>query len=132
MAINEMVFAFSGFRDESLKSQIEAAGGKVMATLGKHTTHLIVKKGAKPSKKLDEAEEKGVKLVDLNEFLAEHEFVLGEKKKVEKKTPEHSDHSGDEEKPAKPAKKTSKKSTIAKIDAMIEEMKQLKALLESE
>ena len=145
MSLSEMVIVFTGFRDESLKAQIEAEGGKVSTTLVKDTTHLLVKKGAKPSKKLDEAKTHGIDALDLAEFIAEHNFHLSEKKPRAKKSksddePSHEEPSHDEadevdeaaEKPKKaekPKAKKSKSSAIERIDAMIEELKKLKAEL---
>lgn len=75
-----MTIVFSGFRDDTLKSQIEAAGGKVVASITKSTTHLLAKKEAKPSKKQEEAEEKGIEVLILEDFLEGHEFKQGDKK----------------------------------------------------
>lgn len=80
MSCANMTFVFSGFRDDTLKTQIESQGGKVSATLTKSVTHLIAKKEAKPSKKLEEAKEKDVEIVFLEDFLEEHDFKEGEKK----------------------------------------------------
>lgn len=75
-----MTFVFSGFRDDTLKSQIESAGGKVSASLTKSVTHLLAKKEAKPSKKLEEAEQKGIVIMFLEDFMEEHDFKAGDKK----------------------------------------------------
>jgi hypothetical protein len=80
-----MVIVFSGFRDDTLKSQIENAGGKVAGSLVKTATHLLVKKDGKHSKKNDEAKEKGITILDLAEFVSVHNFHLAEKKPREKK-----------------------------------------------
>lgn len=80
MSCANMNIVFSGFRDDTLKSQIETAGGKVGASISKSTTHLLAKKEGKPSKKLEEAEEKGIKILFLEDFVEEHEFKQGEKK----------------------------------------------------
>ena len=79
-----MVIVFSGFRDESLKAQIEVQEGKVHNALVKDATHVLVKKDAKPSKKLEEAKEKGIECLDLAAFLIEHEFALLSKEKKAK------------------------------------------------
>jgi HSP90 family molecular chaperone len=93
-----MIIVFSGFRDEKLKEQIEEKDGKVYNALVKDATHVLVKKGAKPSKKLEEAKEKGLEILDLQEFLDEYEFSLAKKDKKK---------SDDEEE--KPKKKATKK-----------------------
>jgi hypothetical protein len=85
MACTDMVIVFSGFRDDALKEQIQAAGGKVATSLVKSATHLLLKKEGKASKKIDEAKEKGVELVFLDDFLEEYEFSLGVKEKAEPK-----------------------------------------------
>ena len=133
-SLSEMVIVFSGFRDDTLKAQIEAKGGKVAMSLVKNATHILVKKGGKASKKLDEAKEKGLEALDLEDFIAEHEFHLGEKKpratgkKVKSDDEaEHSEHeaehaSGDEA-PAKPINK----AAIAKqIEVIMKQLLKLK------
>ena len=90
MSCTGFVIVFSGFRDELLKKQIEDASGKVAGSLVKGATHLLSKKDSKPSKKVDEAKEKGVEIVFLEDFLETHGFGLAEKKpraKKEKETP---------------------------------------------
>jgi hypothetical protein len=83
-----MVILFSGFRDDMLKQQIIDAGGKVVTTITKNTNNIIAKKDGKASKKLDEAKEKNINIIFLEDFIEEHEFSLAEKKikaeKVEK------------------------------------------------
>ena len=75
-----MVIVFSGFRDDQLKEQIEAKGGKVASSMIKDTTHLLIKKDAKPSKKVEDAKAKGIKTIELDDFIDEHEFTLADKK----------------------------------------------------
>jgi hypothetical protein len=82
-----MVIVFSGFRDEKLKEQIEEQEGKVYNTLVKDATHVLVKKGAKPSKKLEQAKEKELEILDLLEFLEEYEFTLTKKDKKKSDEP---------------------------------------------
>ena len=69
-----MVIVFSGFRDDTLKAQIEAAGGKVAVTLVKAATHLLCKKGSKQTKKLEEATARGITIQFLEDFVEEHRF----------------------------------------------------------
>lgn len=102
MSLSNNVYVFSGFRDDTLKAQIEAKSGKVAASLVKNATHLLVKKDAKPSKKVADAEEKGLKIVFLEDFIDEMSFTLAEKKPRGKKPKAAEDEekhseSGDEE-----------------------------------
>ncbi len=97
MACENMVITFSGFRDESLKAQIEEAGGKVAATIIKTTTHLLVKKDGKSSKKIEEAKEKNIEILDLDEFMEEHNFHTTEKKKASKPSKKDDEELQDEE-----------------------------------
>lgn len=83
MACTSMLFVFSGFRDTVLVSQIEAEGGRVATSLVKNATHLLVKADGKPSTKIAEAEARGMTVLDLDEFIQEHEFTL--KPKAERK-----------------------------------------------
>ena len=76
MSCANKVIVFSGFRDDSLKAQIEAAGGKVASSLVKAATHLIVKRDGKASKKIDEANEKGMNINFLDAFIKEFGFTL--------------------------------------------------------
>lgn len=114
-----MIIAFSGFRDEALKSQIEEAGGKVTASITKTTTHLLVKKDGKSSKKIEEAKEKDIQIIDLDEFLEEHGFHTTEKKttksaavKTHSKQDEH-EHEHDKQEEA--TKQLSDMEILAKI-----------------
>ena len=79
MSCTNKVIVFSGFRDNSLKAQIEAAGGKVAGSLVKAATHLIVKREDKDkaSKKIDEAKEKGLNINFLDSFAKEFGFTMG-------------------------------------------------------
>lgn len=101
MSCANMTFVFSGFRDDTLKTQIESAGGKVSASFTKSVTHLLAKKEAKPSKKLEEAKEKGIDIVFLEDFLEEHDFKAGDKKPRGRKPKASED--GDAKAEAKPA-----------------------------
>jgi hypothetical protein len=80
-----LVVVFSGFRDDSLKTQIESElNGRVVSALSKQVTHLIIKENGKTSKKVDEAKEAGVTVVFLKDFIVEHGLTLSEKPKVKK------------------------------------------------
>lgn len=128
-----MVIVFSGFRDDVLKAQIEAAGGKVAVSLVKAATHLLTKRDAKASKKAEEAKEKGLEIVFLDDFIEEHEFNLGEHKPrgrpAAKKVMASDDEKGtsDEEvEPAKPTKATKPtkmaNNTLERVNAAIEQL----------
>jgi hypothetical protein len=145
-----MVIVFSGFRDEKLKEQIEEQEGKVSNALVKDATHVLVKKGAKPSKKLEEAKEKGLNILDLQEFLEEYEFSLAKKDKkksdddeekpkkkaTKKKETDDEDSDGDEEKPKKKStkKKVSddeeKKTNKELFEILINTLNELKSRLD--
>jgi hypothetical protein len=80
-----LIVVFSGFRDDSLKTQIESKlNGRVMSALSNQVTHLVVKENGKTSKKVDEAKEAGVTVVFLKDFIAEHGLTLTDKPKVKK------------------------------------------------
>lgn len=87
MSLSNNVYVFSGFRDDTLKAQIEANGGKVAVTLVKNATHVIIKRMAsleKPNKLVAEAKEKELEFLLLDIFMGENNFTAGEKKLVEK------------------------------------------------
>jgi hypothetical protein len=79
MSCANKVIVFSGFRDDSLKAQIEAAGGKVATSIIKASTHLIINPDGKASKKIDEAKEKGLTINFLDDFITEFGFTLAPK-----------------------------------------------------
>jgi outer membrane biosynthesis protein TonB len=109
MSCENMVIVFSGFRDDSLKKQIEDADGEAHNTLVKNATHILAKSGAKPSKKLEDAKKKGIEILDLDEFLQENEFHLAEKKKK-------SEEEEEEDAPKKSLKKEKKTDKTEKTD----------------
>ena len=119
MACADMIITFSGFRDESLKNQIEEAGGKVNASMTKTTTHLLIKKDGKSSKKIDEAKEKNIEILDLEEFLNEHKFHTTEKKTSKqgaaKKEENEESHDELESREEKPVKQLTDMEILAKI-----------------
>lgn len=84
MSCANKVIVFSGFRDDSLKAQIEAAGGKVASSLVKAATDLVVKRDGKASKKVDEARDKGLNINYLDDFVKEFGFKLDEAPKEPK------------------------------------------------
>lgn len=83
MACADMKIVFSGFRDDNLKSQIENAKGKAYVSMVKNATHLLVKKDAKPSKKIEEAKEREMNVIFLEDFLKEYDFTLADKPEVD-------------------------------------------------
>lgn len=118
MSCANMNIVFSGFRDDTLKTQIESEGGKVSASFSKSVTHLLVKKEAKPSKKLDEAKEKDIEIVFLEDFLEEHDFKAGEKKPRGRKPKQASDDGEAAPKPEikpEPAKPESDMALLCKV-----------------
>ena len=80
MSCANLVILFSGFRDDVLKEQIIENGDKVVTIITKNTNAIITKKNGKASKKLEEAKEKDIKIVFLEDFIEEHKFSLAEKK----------------------------------------------------
>ena len=119
LSLANQVFVFAGFKDETLKAQIEAAGGKVTTTITKSVTKMLAKYLAKKNgngelKKMEEAKKHDVDVMLLDEFVAEHGFELGDKKprgrppkssddEAEKDEPKASPKA-ESEKPAKPVK----------------------------
>jgi NAD-dependent DNA ligase len=61
-------YVFSGFRNEEWKDIIEASGGKVVSTISKETSVLVVKDIGSSSSKTQKARELGVKIMDIDEF----------------------------------------------------------------
>lgn len=121
MSLANQVFVFAGFTDETLKAQIEAAGGKVTTTLSKSVTKMLAKSLAKKNgngelKKVEEAKKHDVEVVLLDEFVAEHDFSLGEKKARGRppKSPKGSDDEAEPKAASKPAKAESPKAESPK------------------
>ncbi len=84
MSCSDMVIVFCGIKDAELEKQIELADGKVTENV-KQATHILVKKrGDKITKKQQEAEEKGLTVLDYETFIEEHDFT--KKPKVVRKT----------------------------------------------
>jgi len=59
---------FSGFRDDSFKTDLENRGAKVSASFVKSTTLLIVKSKSENSSKINEAQKKGIPIIQRSEF----------------------------------------------------------------
>lgn len=125
MACANKVFVFSGFRDDVLKAQIEEAGGKVAISLVKAATHVLMKRDGKPSKKLDEAREKGLELIFLDDFLEEHDFHLGEHKPRGRPKKSSDDEAEIAHKP-KGDKLAAVIKTIEQLKATLAQLEQLK------
>ena len=68
MALTGKKIVFSGFRSDELKAQVEAQGGKVMTAVSGLTNYVVVKDVSKITKKLEEAKEKGAKIMQVNVF----------------------------------------------------------------
>ena len=64
------VFAYTGFRpDDKLKQYVFSNGGKLESSVKSGVTHLLVKKKTvKKTKKILDAEKKGIHIVYLDEF----------------------------------------------------------------
>ena len=65
---NDTVICFTGFRDDVVKNLIEQSGGKVVDSVGKDTTHLVIKKRGSGSSKETKATEKGIPILEIDEF----------------------------------------------------------------
>jgi BRCT domain type II-containing protein len=66
--MNNQVVVFSGFRDDDLKKMVEEKGGKVAASLVKATTMLVYKETKKPGAKVEEAKNRGITIITLEDF----------------------------------------------------------------
>jgi anti-sigma28 factor (negative regulator of flagellin synthesis) len=148
-----IVFAGTRATDE-LKKQIEEKGGHVHIGLTKKTTHLVVKETARGSKKIEEAREKGIAVISLEDFLATHSLTFevpkrghntehaeqtnvpkspkkapnGEAKPEEPTTPKKSAKSAE----AKKAKAEAEKAEKAEKAANAAEVERLKQAIESQ
>ena len=60
---------FSGFRDSSLEKKCKENNIEVMTSISKNTNILIVKDMSKTSTKIDKANELGITIMNLDEFL---------------------------------------------------------------
>jgi NAD-dependent DNA ligase len=61
---------FSGFRDAALEKKCKENNIEVMTSISKNTNILIVKDTSKTSQKIDKANELGVTIMSIDEFLA--------------------------------------------------------------
>jgi hypothetical protein len=69
---------FCNFRNDFMGTQIKDAGGVAMFSFGKKVNLVLVVKGAKRSKVLDEATIRGVNVMTVEEFASEHGFLMHE------------------------------------------------------
>jgi hypothetical protein len=131
---SEIVAVFSGFRDVDLKKMIEDISGRVVSSISKQSTHLIVKDMSKAGKKIEEANENGMTIMSLDEFLAHYHMRLPEKVKVKKTviakktknsvvSDEHSEDESSSEVPAKNTEntKTTEENTKTALIEIIDE-----------
>jgi len=63
-------FVFSGFRDKEMETRIEAVGGKVVSSVSKDTSYVVVKDAAASSTKTKKAVELGVAIITEKELHA--------------------------------------------------------------
>jgi hypothetical protein len=75
---------FTGFRDEELKQFIESKKGTVGTSITNSTTLVVFDKDGKSSKKLQEARERAIPMIELQEF----KVAMRYKKKPTKRCPE--------------------------------------------
>lgn len=61
---------FSGIRDLELVKQIESQGGKVLTSISKNITYLVVKNESDSSSKIERAREYGVKVINITDFIS--------------------------------------------------------------
>jgi DNA ligase (NAD+) len=66
-AFSGKTVCFTGFRDAQLKSEIEAAGGRVVDSYSKSLAYLIAKDASSSSSKLDKAKKDGVSVISADD-----------------------------------------------------------------
>lgn len=70
---NGLKVVFTGFRNDILEQMIKSNGGNVSTSVSKSTTHVIRKdENDKESSKVKKADELGVTVVNLSDFIKEH------------------------------------------------------------
>ena len=67
--LKDIKVVFSGFRDKELEEKIENEGGKVVGTISKNTTYLIVKDSNETSSKITKAKELNIKIITKDLFI---------------------------------------------------------------
>jgi len=61
-------FVFTGFRNEGLKKEIEEMGGKVLDSVSRNTTYLVMKKKGSGSSKENKAIEMGIIILEIKDL----------------------------------------------------------------
>ncbi|MGL5012762.1 MAG: BRCT domain-containing protein [Bacteroidales bacterium] len=59
---------FSGVRDKELEKQLRVRGAKIVSSVSKNTTMLVVKDSSASSSKISKANEMGIKVVEIDSF----------------------------------------------------------------
>jgi DNA ligase (NAD+) len=67
--LNELKAVFSGFRDKDLEEKVKQRGGKVVTSVSKNTTALVVADKYSSSSKITKAREMGIDIFDKDEFV---------------------------------------------------------------
>lgn len=70
MDLSKQIVVFSGFRSDELKKLIEERGGAVRTALSGTTTLLVFDPSGKKSSKPDEARQRGIMVMTIDEFQA--------------------------------------------------------------
>ena len=66
-----MAVCFSGVRNTELEQRIIETGGTIVSGVSKKTTHLIVKDVNATSSKITKAQELGIVIVNIDDFIAQ-------------------------------------------------------------
>ena len=72
--LEDMKILFSGFRDSALEKNIVDRGGKLVTSISKNTSLLVVKDKSESSSKIIKAKELGVDILLKDEFLSKYIF----------------------------------------------------------
>jgi len=73
-SFNNEIVVISGFRNKFLQKFIEERGGKIVTTVFKKTTLLIVKDLGIISDKIDKAKNFSIKIISYDKFVNKHKF----------------------------------------------------------
>lgn len=71
-SLKDEIIIFTGFRDKELEQKIIKLGGKVVSAISSKTTMLITKVKDELSSKERKAKEKGIKIIQYDDFINEH------------------------------------------------------------
>jgi len=63
-----IVVCFTGFRDAAAEKYIKDNGGSSTRTVNWQTTYLVCKNKDRLTTKMKEAEDRGIKILDINDF----------------------------------------------------------------